>query len=180
MVRARRGFTLIEAMIVVVLVSVLGLLAVIAYRHWVHTAYLSEAQNMVGAIRAAQESFRAENGGYLPVSSGLGVGSDYPALQPGQFKTAWGGPCAGCLSPNAWNALNVSSAAPLVFGYSVMGENSIGHTFTMPVNGTPVSFPLKAPWYMIEADGDTDGNGVYCTIYASSLNNQLYVNQEGE
>jgi prepilin-type N-terminal cleavage/methylation domain-containing protein len=98
MTRSRCGFTLVEAMIVVVVAGVLAVLAVTAYRRWVQTAYLSEAQDMVKSIRAAQESFRAENGGYLNVSQGLGPGFDYPLSTPGQSKTAWGGPCAGCNS----------------------------------------------------------------------------------
>ncbi len=39
---------------------------------------------------------------------------------------------------------------------------------------------MTAPWYIVEADGDTDGNGVYCNVYGFSNSNQLYVNREGE
>src|ERR1700722_14182001 len=96
--RLGRGFTLIESMIIVAMIGVLSVLAVLGYRRWVRSAYMTEAHDMVSSIRAAQESFRAENAGYLSVSNGLGVGSDYPLLTPGPQKTQWGGACAGCVN----------------------------------------------------------------------------------
>jgi prepilin-type N-terminal cleavage/methylation domain-containing protein len=183
--QARRGFTLIEAMIVVVVVGILALLALAAYHHWVQTAYLSEAQTMVKAIRAGQEAFRAENGGYVDVSAGLGVGHDYPAATPGQFKTAWGGKCNQCNNQTSgFGAINVSSAGPVTFGYSTKA-NPLGSTagpgYSLSANGQAISLTnVTAPWYIVEADGDTDGNGVFCNVYGFSNSNQIYVNNEGE
>jgi prepilin-type N-terminal cleavage/methylation domain-containing protein len=180
--RSRRGFTLVEAMIVVVVVGALALLAIASYRRWVQTAHLTEAQDMVSHIRAAQESFRAENGGYLSVSQGLGPGFDYPLQRPGQSKTAWGGTCLGCVNQTAgWSALNVSSSAPLSFGYSTVADNVNAPGVTLMVNGQQLDLSnMTAPWYVIEADGDTNGNGVYCTVYGLSATNQVYVSNEGE
>jgi prepilin-type N-terminal cleavage/methylation domain-containing protein len=180
------GFTLIEAMVVVSLVSVLAVIASFAYRRWVHTSYLVEAQDMVSAIRAAQESFRAENGGYLKVSAALGPGYDYPLLTPGKSKTAWGGACAGCVNPAVgWSALNVSSSAPLVFGYSTIASDPT-NTTTAPANSLPYHggvlnlSSMLPPWYIVEADGDVDGNGIFCNVYGVSGSNQIYINNEGE
>ncbi len=182
--RTRRGFTLIEAMIVVVVVGVLAVLAVAAYRKWVLTAYLTEAQDMVKSIRAAQESFRSENGGYVSVSTGLGPGHDYPSQNPGHFKTAWGGTCAGCVDTNkGWTALNVSASAPVLFGYSSIADNTNppGSSVKLTVNGTALDLSnMTAPWYVVEADGDENGNGVYCNVYGLSATNKVYVNNEGE
>jgi prepilin-type N-terminal cleavage/methylation domain-containing protein len=181
--RSRRGFTLIETMIVVVVVGVLAVVAIASYRRWVHTAYLAEAQDMVKSIREAQESFRAENGGYLKISKALGPGNDYPALRPGQNKTAWGGPCAGCDNQTAgWTALNVSSSAPMVFGYSTIADNKNAPSVSsLMVNGNAVDLStMTAPWYIVEADGDTNGDGVYCNVYGLSSTNQLYINNEGD
>ncbi len=177
-----RAFTLVEAMIVVVIVGVLALLATMAYRRWVHSAYLVEAQDMVANIRSAQESFRAENGGYLPVSTQLGPGYDYPATTPGRFKTAWGGPCSGCLSPNAWTSLNVQPNAPLAFGYSlIVNVGAQPPSSALKVDGKNLDLTaMVAPWYIVEADADMDGNGVFMNVYAVSTTNQVYVNNEGE
>jgi prepilin-type N-terminal cleavage/methylation domain-containing protein len=184
--KARRGFTLIEAMIVVVVVSILSLLAYLAYHRWVQTAYMAEATNMVKAIRQGQEAFKAENGGYVNVSTGLGVGSDYPAATPGQFKTGWGGQCAQCNDKvKGFSAITVSSNGPVAFGYSTVANaptSTSGPTgYALTYNGSSIDLSsMTAPWYLVEADGDTDGNGVFCNVYGFSNTNQLYVNNEGE
>jgi prepilin-type N-terminal cleavage/methylation domain-containing protein len=174
LVRRPRAFTLIEAMIVVVIVGVLALLATIAYRRWVHSAYLTEAQNMVANIRSAEESFRAENGGYLTVSAGLGPGYDYPAATPGKFKTAW-----GAASP--WLPLNIQPSGPVAFGYSLLASNTTNPVITKTVNGTALDISaMTFPWYFVEADADMDGNGVFTKVYGMSATNRLFIDNEGE
>jgi len=181
--RRPRAFTLIEAMIVVILVGILAVVATVAYRRWLQTAYLTEAQDMVGNIRSAEESFRAENGGYLGISAGLGPPHDYPASTPGQFKTAWGGPCADCPRLQ-WSALNVHSGAPLIFGYSVIAGDQTNppSSIVITVNGSVVdlSAMYTAPWYIVEADGDTNGDGIFCHVWGMSGTSQLMIDNEGQ
>lgn len=179
-----RAFTLIEAMIVVVIVGVLALLATLAYRRWVHTASVAEAQEMVANIRSAEESFRVENGGYLGVSTGLGPGNDYPAATPGRFRTAWGAACGVCVSAGAWSALNIQPSAPVAFGYALLANNGAAPPASVSnatANGKAL-FPtaMTAPWYFVEADGDTDGNGVFTRVYGMSASNQIFIDNEGE
>jgi prepilin-type N-terminal cleavage/methylation domain-containing protein len=178
-----RAFSFIEVMITVTIVGILALLATVAYRHWVHTAYISEAQEMVNNIRTAQESFRSENGGYLKVSHQLGPPYDYPALTPGNFKTEWGGSCGGCEPGVTWSMLNVKSSAPVAFGYSVVADNTnVSQAFGLHSSGQPlpIADTMPAPWYLIEADGDLDGNGVFAHVYGMSTTNQIFIDNEGE
>jgi prepilin-type N-terminal cleavage/methylation domain-containing protein len=183
-----RAFTLIEAMMVVTIVGILALLATAGYRRWVHTAYLSEAQDMVANIRAAEESFRSENGGYVSVSNGLGPSYDYPTHPPGAFKTAWGGPCDSCIASTSWAALNVQPSAPVAFGYSLQAANAAttagGAAIAIPTltyRGAAMNLSaMTAPWYIVEADGDLDGNGVFTHVYGMSATNEIYVDNEGE
>jgi type II secretory pathway pseudopilin PulG len=171
-------------MVVVSLLAILALIATAAYRRWVHTAYLSEAHEMVTNIRAAQESFRAENGGYLNISTQLGPSYDYPANPPGKFKTQWGGDCAGCPNPRNWSLLNIQPSGPLAFGYSVVANPSSdpSSNYNITVNGQSLAIVngMPAPWYVIEADGDLDGNSVFTHVYGMSATNQIFVDNEGE
>ena len=181
--RDKRGFTLIEAMIVVLIIGVLSLLAVVAYKRWIRTSYLAEAYDMVSNIRSAEESFRAENGVYLTISKGLEPESSnmYPAATPGAFKTQWGGTCSNCVRP--WSSLTVEAkGGPLAFGYAVI-SNDTGAPPTITVNGTDVAnlkTNLTAPWYIVEAAGDIDGNGVFTKVYGFSNGSGLLVDHEGE
>jgi prepilin-type N-terminal cleavage/methylation domain-containing protein len=176
-----RAFTLIETMIVVGLVGILAVIATLAYRRWVRTAYLTEAQDMVASIRSAEESFRAENGGYLIIGSALGKGNDYPAKTPGSFKTEWGASCGWCTKE--WTSLNIQPSGPLAFGYSLVGGNTnASPAQSITVNGQALSIAdnMPAPWYLIEADGDMNGDGVFTHVYGMSATNHIFVDNEGE
>jgi prepilin-type N-terminal cleavage/methylation domain-containing protein len=182
-----RAFTLIEAMIVVVVVGILALLAVVAYRKWIRTAYMAEAQDMVAHIRGAEEAFHAENGTYLDVSGGLDLGYLYPADPPGAFKTAWGGPCpTHCRY--SWSQLNVQAQAPTAFSYAVQADNSVppkapdqNSIILSPSTPVPDLRSMgSGPWYIVEAVGDIDGDGKNFTrIYGFSASSTLLIDNEG-
>jgi type IV pilus assembly protein PilA len=182
--RARdRAFTLIEALIVSTIVSILAVLAVVGYRRWIMTAYMAEAQDMVSHIRSAEDAFKAENGGYLKVSQALGLGFDYPLMKPGASKTGWGADCdlTACVQANSWKQLAVQPNGPVLFGYSVVADN--GGTNPPPhilVNNVDTALDklTGAPWYVVEADGDPKGTGEYIKLFASSGNDQVFINGE--
>jgi type IV pilus assembly protein PilA len=182
-----RAFTLIEMMIVIAMIGILATLAIVAYKRWVRTAYMAEAQDMVAGIRAAEETFKAEAGGYLPVSSALDVGGMYPAAKPGAFKTSWGAACTVCVTSTSWQALAVEPKAPVAFGYAVVADNTgstPGANVTVALNAmqTPANLSLLAgsPWYVVEALGDINGDGVYTRIIGDSSSSQLFIDREGE
>jgi prepilin-type N-terminal cleavage/methylation domain-containing protein len=185
--RRSRGFTLIEAMVVVAIVGILAMLAVVAYRRWIRTSYLSEGEDMVSHIRQAEEAFLAENGGYLDVTGCLGAGCSYPAQHPGTMKTAWGGACGWCKNPvTGWNGLTVQSNAPVIFGYSVIADQKVSpatRVGSITVNGKALDYSAMgngAPWYFVEADANLSGDGLNFThVYGMSGTNQLYVDGEG-
>jgi prepilin-type N-terminal cleavage/methylation domain-containing protein len=181
-IRRARAFTLIEAMIVVAIVGILALVAAVAYRKWILNSYMGEAQDMLGNIRSAEETFRAENTGYLTVSPDLtSAASLYPMPNPtGNSVTAW-----GAALPQAWATLNVNPSAPVHFGYAVVADNN--GTVPLPAitnNGVAVNLaPMQGqPWYVAVAicDLDSDSTTPNTTIYAMSGTNQLLVNNAGQ
>ncbi len=176
-------------MIVVVLVGILAALASIAYRKWILSSYLHEAQNMLMNIRGAEETFKAENGGYLNVSASLDLnggnpGVLYPSTNPtGSVQTAWGAPCTQC-SVGSWTALNVNPSSPVRFGYAVIAGAAGVAPPDIPVNGVSQSLASMsvAPWYVAEAvcDMNSDGQEPNTEIFTTSANNELLFDNEGQ
>ena len=185
--RPSHGFTLIEAMIVVVLVGILAMLAVAGYQRWVRTSYVGEAQDMVSNIRSAEESFASENGTYLDVTKCIGAGCTYPLQHPGSSKTAWGGACGWCTNPTAgWGGLTVTSNAPVTFGYSVIADQAItpaGRGVAVTIGGKALDLTAMsngAPWFFIEADANISGDATNFThVYGMSGTNAIFVDGEG-
>jgi type IV pilus assembly protein PilA len=184
-VRRARAFTLIEAMVVVALVGILAVVAGVAYRKWVLNSYVGEAQSMLGNIRSAEESFRAENSAYLNVSKDLTSASLYPMVSPiGNSKTGWGAACTVCLT-GSWDALNVNPNGAVRFGYAVIADNSNTNAPPTAINGTAVNLAVMQgqPWYVAEAICDLDSDSTSApstTAYASSGTNQIVVLNEGQ
>ncbi len=116
----RRGFTLIELMVVVVLVAILSTIAILAYRHFVNSAKNAEAAHNIAGIAVAQQVRKQESGTYVNVSGSLD--HLYPAATPGKFKSAWGGPCGACLT--SWSALAFHPDAPVAFGYATVASRT--------------------------------------------------------
>jgi len=181
-----QGFTLIEVMTVVVIIGVLALLAIVGYRRWVRTSYMAEAQDMLQNIRAAEESFKSEAGTYLNVSGTLDLNYTYPAPKPGAFKSQWGGTCTTCLG--SWSQLAVEPKGPVAYGYAVVTDNSgtsspTGSTVTnatLKMSNQPNYSALTAPWFVVEALGDINGDGIYTRLTSASATNQVVIDGEGE
>jgi len=62
--KGEKGVTLIELMIVVVCVGILAAVAIPAYNDYITRSRRSDAFTALETVRAAQEMYRAEHGGY--------------------------------------------------------------------------------------------------------------------
>jgi Tfp pilus assembly protein PilE len=170
-----------------VIIGVLSVLAIVAYKRWVRTAYMAEAQDMVQNIRAAEETFKAETGGYLNVSNTLDLGYTYPAATPGPFKSSWGAACSTCVTSTSWAALAVETKGPVAFGYAVVADNaglapagSVTPALSAMQTAPDLSGLAGQPWYVVEALGDINGDRVYTRVLGNSLTNQIMIDREGE
>ncbi|PIE06178.1 MAG: pilus assembly protein PilA [Sorangium cellulosum] len=176
--RRARGFTLTEMMAVVVIIGVLAVLAVVGYRKYLNSAKSSEAVWMVNGIRSAQEAYRSETLSYLNVSGTLDT--YYPSANPTNQKVMWGGGS----SPQAknWRILNVATDGAVYYGYATISGGP-GQVVApgLEYNQTNVQLPVAVePWYMVQARGDINGDGIPSIYLASSFSNEVYWQNEGE
>lgn len=173
-VGSERGFTLIELGVVVVIVGVLAVIAVVGYRKLILSSKLTEAKNMISAIRIAEEDHKAESGTYLNISA------EYcPSDGSQQKKWAWENPaCAG----NAWAQLPVHADGPVQFGYIVFAGNTVAQPPGVSAQLFDVS-PMAGknmPYYVVHAKADLDPGGAFTELAGSSFTGHIYTLNEGQ
>mgnify|MGYP005859212017 CR=1 FL=1 len=171
-VKSNSGFTLVELAVVVVIVGVLSVIAVVGYRKMILSSKLTEAQNMISAIRIAQEEYKTERGTYLDIR-----GAWCPSDGMTQQKFAWNPTCG---APNTWAALPVHADGPVQFGFrTAAGPTGFSDPFGIGwVNWAAA--PTNVPWYLIQAQADLDPGGVPTELVGSSFQNTIFSRNEGE
>ena len=175
--RAEAGFTLIEMMAVVVLTGILATLAVFGVRKYIASSKTSEAIQMIGAIKAAEETYKDETFTYLDVSGGLTKATAYPAgFTPGQQKAQWGGAGTGAAG---FQTLGVTTANPVNFAYAcTAGTNSAPASPSSDSgNITVANWPatIGAPWYVVKAYSDL-GTGSLTVFVGTSFSGDIFTN----
>jgi prepilin-type N-terminal cleavage/methylation domain-containing protein len=65
--RVDGGFTLVELMIVVVILTILSAIAIVGWRRWIARARTSEAVAMLSEMMSKEQSYFLEFGRYLPL-----------------------------------------------------------------------------------------------------------------
>ncbi len=179
-VRARiargRGFTLVELGAVVVIIGILAVVAIVGYRKYILSSKVSEAQNVIGAIKLAQEDFRAERGTYFGAAAGGGTWCPWGGPPVAGKKMQW--------NPNCWAALPTHVEQPVAFSYYTNGGIDPTQPFTAPPATPWVTGwgnTADRPWYVIKAEADLNpGNATLTELATSSGTNQVFVNNEGD
>ena len=124
------GFTLVELVVVVAIIGLLASIAIPSFLRYQLRARSSEAPTNLAAIATAQESYYAEFGIYVSVSSPV------PAIAPGTNRIPW---TAG----SSFDTLGWGAEGGVQFQYRINADGSGGGTVR----------------FTAEARGDVDGNG---------------------
>jgi type IV pilus assembly protein PilE len=142
-----RGFTLIELMIVVAILSVVAVLAVVSYGKYIRRAARSEVVAMLGEIRIKEEAYVTEYGAYY--STTAAEATTDPTSTGFTPKT----PTAA-----TWSPLGIKfPRSQLYCGYNTLA----GAAGTAP-NGAVGAALLGTPstvWFYARAGCDFDNNG---------------------
>jgi prepilin-type N-terminal cleavage/methylation domain-containing protein len=174
---AQRGFTMVELMVVVVIVSVLAVVGITLLRAHIYKSKAAEATAMIQSIRAAQERWRSETTTYLDVSSSTTAW--YPMATPGRTKYHWVQSDGN--DYDRWQLLAPTAPGLVQCGYTVVagppGQQPPVLDFSNPPSWTTVP---SYHWYLIQAMADTDEDGVQARYAASSFTGEVAMEHEGE
>ena len=147
--RNRKGFTLVELMIVVAIIGILAAIAIPNFLQFRLKAKTSEAKSNLGAIRSTQVAYYAEwdtwVGNQTPVPIAVRAGD--PAKQP------W--IPAGSVS--RFSILGFAPEGNVFFSYNLEGND----------------YPIATAGFTGNAEGDLDGDGSTSTYTISSNTSEI-------
>ncbi len=87
--KKNRGFNFLELIITVIIITVMGAIAIPAFRVTQERALDNEAKANVKLIQAAQKIYSVEYGGYFAQSTNLGINTNFRVSVPASLQRTW-------------------------------------------------------------------------------------------
>lgn len=129
--KAQRGFTLIELMIVVVVVSILAAIALPSYRDYIIRGKIPDATSNLATKRVQQEQFFQDNRTYFG-----GTGCAFETTTSKYFNF-------DCLGTNTGGV----AATPTTYVIEAIGKDSMaGFTYSIDQNNNKVTNVVPSGW----------------------------------
>lgn len=165
--RDQRGFTLIELMIVVAVISILAIVVVPTFfREGRKTKSSTEVVPMFAEMALKQEQIRLETGSFLD-------GGTCPALVPTAKYAA-----SDCTASASWTSLRI---APPTNQLRCQYTMTVGApaTAASPPTGFTFVAPATQAWYFLHAVCDGDGaGGTNAEYFATSVDSKIISRNE--
>lgn len=153
----KRGFTLIELMIVVAIIAFLAVVSVPSFMKFLAKAKRAEAYMNLSSLYAAQKAYFAEHGKYTDVINGQG-------------GLGW--------KPEGYNGGGKNEKFYYTYGFATGTEGVNYFTGKLETPSSNLSAAKIAPdGFVIVAAGDIDGDGV-ADILTVDQNNNITVVQD--
>ena len=157
----RKGFTLIELMIVVAIIGILAAIAIPNFIRYQLRSKTTEVKVVMGGIKTSQESFRAEYDNYVAAVRN-------PAAAVTTVKVPWD--TVGCAT-NCTRQNNAGCTRFACIGYEPAGQVYYRYqtTNTLAAAGVPADFTAEG---IADLDGDSaNGEFTYRTTNSTGQNN---------
>jgi prepilin-type N-terminal cleavage/methylation domain-containing protein len=174
--RGRRGFSLMELMIVVAITGILAAIAIPTFTGYLHKARAAEATQFLGVIKLKQEAYRAEFGQYL----------QFAGATPADPMVETDAPGARIDDAN-FVPTDPLSPSPVAFStgttFDVLGAKPdgavrfrYGWAAGLPADanangllGEPYRMDAADHYFVAQAIADLDGNGTRCLFELTSF-----------
>jgi len=167
----KRGFTLIELMIVVVIIGILASLAIYGVQKYVANSKSAEAKTMLGRMSKDMLSFfEGENQTYAVLGFGGSAGitrslcpnaAGVPAATPPSKAKAM--PSSTAFKDGAgWECMGTTWSSPTYYAYSVTSSSGTAALTALPSATSGNTFTAMA-------NGNLDGDTAYSTFSLGGL-----------